>query len=76
MAGVLNTIKLSKHFQGAPKKEKILKQELLSHQLIVTKKKFFIVSYVKQVNKFVSYHQGQTPVFKKGFIYQISHSLN
>ena len=79
MTGVLNTTKVND--DGGPKCNKIIKafpkgskKETTETRTVITsrccnKKKTFIVFYVKHVNKFVSYYQGQTPVFKKGFTY-------
>ena len=68
MTGVLNTTKLSKHFQMAQNKETTETRTVITSNCC-NKKEIFIVFYAKHVNKFVSYYQGQTPVFKKGFTY-------
>ena len=68
MTGVLNTTKLSKHFQRAQNKETTETRTVITSNCC-NKKETFIVFYAKHVNKFVSYYQGQTPVFKKGFTY-------
>ena len=68
MTGVLNTTKLSKHFPRAQNKETTETRTAITSNFS-NKKEIFIVFYAKHVNKFVSYYQGQTPVFKKGFTY-------
>ena len=77
MTGVLNTTKLSKHFQRAQKKKK--KKESTETRTVLTsncfnKKETFILFCVKHVNTFVSYYQGQTPRFKNR-IYLLKKSL-
>ena len=78
MTGVLNTTKVND--DEGPKYNKIIKAFLKGSKKTTetgavilsnccNKKETFILFYVKQVNKFVSYYQGQTPVFKRGFTY-------
>ena len=68
MTGVLNTTKLSKHFQRAQNKETAGTRTVITSNCC-NKKEIFIVFYAKYVNKFISYYQGQIPLFKKGFTY-------
>ena len=68
MTGVLNTTKLSKHFQRTQKKETTETRTVITSNCC-NKKETFMVFYIKLKNKFVSYYQRRTPVFKKGFTY-------
>ena len=73
MTGVLNTTKLSKHFQRAQNKETTETRTVITSNCC-NKKETVIVFYVKHVNKFFSCYQVQTSVFEKR-IYLLKNSL-